>query len=356
MPCPRKILIPCAFAIISINAYASCGSSFCPIYNHWDTHGLNNSGGLNLDVRYSQYTADVLRAGHKKINSVSPSGSDEEIEDKRTRMRLITLDLDYAFVDSPWNIGIMLPVIAHDHTHTFDSSVAGAFEQQSKFSEIGDIRLFAKYQLSNALNFGNTIRLGIKLPTGATNKTLTPEIPEPITDEHHEGEEGHEDAATPEISESGHHEHGVERAIQPGTGSTDLILGYYYFNQAPGKNWGWFISGQIQAAVQIKDDYRPGTKTNFDFGASYALAPQFTGLLQINLQHQRRDSGANANLASGGHSINFSPGLAYSLNDNTRIYGFVQIAAHQYTKADPETGSGQLTAPWSFSLGVNHRF
>jgi len=347
-----KKLLPGVLTIITLNVNASCGSSFCAIYNHWDTQGLNNTTGLSIDARYSQATADKLRAGYKKITPESPSGSDEEIEDKRTVMKLLTLDFDYAFPDSPWNIGIILPLIERNHTHTLDSSVVGPFEQQGKFTELGDIRVIGKYRLSNNLYSGNSLRVGIKLPSGATDKTMTPVAPHA---EHTEGEEEeHEEHAEEEIT--GHHGNELERSTQPGSGSTDLILGYYHFGQTPGNNWGWFVSAQMQKALQTKDDYRPGTQTNLDLGASYSITSQISGLFQINLQHQQRDSGANANLASGGYSINLSPGLSYKLTDATRIYGFVQIAARQYTKTDPETGAGQLTAPWSFSLGVNHSF
>ena len=78
---------------------------------------------------------------------------------------------------------------------------------------------------------------------------------------------------------------------------------------------------------------------------------------QQQAQHRQRDGGANANRASGGHTLNLSPGLGYALTPDSQLYGLIQFALKQYVHADPaEPGSGQLTAPWSFTLGLTHRF
>ena len=86
-------------------------------------------------------------------------------------------------------------------------------------------------------------------------------------------------------------------------------------------------------------------------------AATLTGLLQLNAQYKSRDTGLNANPASGGHSLNFSPGLSYVVAPKTSLYGFVQIALLQYANSDPAVaGSGQLTAPWSFAVGISHSY
>jgi hypothetical protein len=327
-----KLLFAALF--VTANAYASCGTSFCSVNTHWDTQGLVNDDALRVDLRYSYADANTLRSGSSKITPAQPTKSDKEIENLRTINQMLNLDLDYS-VDQKWNVAFDLPLVMRDHTHTFDSSVSGPFVQQAKFTGLGDMRVLGKYKFDSAEHHaGSGMSIGIKLPTGAINKTMTP--PNPA------------DPNTP---------YALERSSQPGTGSTDLLLGTYYHRDTENSPWGWFASGQLQYAVITRDDYRPGNALNLDMGAHYAFAPALTGLLQLNAQFKNRDTGLNANPASGGHSLSFSPGLSYVVAPKTNLYGFVQIALLQYANSDPsDPSSGQLTAPWSFAVGISHSY
>ncbi|GAO36688.1 hypothetical protein SCT_2098 [Sulfuricella sp. T08] len=331
----KRYLLSAAIAMIAANANASCGSAFCSVNTSWDTQGLSSYEGLRVDMRYSYAKADQWRARSSKITPDAPSGSDSEIEDKRTVNQVLNLDADYT-INSRWNIALGVPLVMRDHTHTFDSSVTTPFEQQAKFTELGDIRVIGKYKFDlGNMNSGSGIRFGLKLPTGAINKTMTP--PDP--------------ANNPTVP------YALERSSQPGTGSTDAILGAYYFRNLPGTNWGWFASGQVQTAIATRDNYRPGRELSFDLGAHYAITPALNALLQLNAQHRERDTGGYANVASGGYSWNLSPGLSYAITPQTQLYGFVQAALKQYANTDPaDPASGQLTAPWSLAVGVGHRF
>ena len=324
------------FALLfSANAYASCGSTFCSVNTHWDTQGLVSNDTLRIDLRYSYAKADTLRGGSSKITPELPSGSGEEIENLRTINQMLNLDVDYA-VSPKWNVAVGLPFVMRDHTHTFDSlSPDAPIVQQAKFNELGDVRVLGKYKFGSAEHHaGSGISFGIKLPTGTINETMTP--PDPA------------DPSTP---------YALERSAQPGTGSTDLLLGAYYHRDIEDSPWGWFVSGQFQDAVNTRDEYRPGNTLILDLGAHYPFAPTLTGLLQLNAQYKSRDTGLNANPASGGHSLNFSPGLSYVVAPKTNLYGFMQIALVQYSNTDPNVpGSGQLTAPWSFAVGVSHSY
>lgn len=331
-------LCPVVMVALVANAAASCGSDFCSINTSWDTQGLSSDEGWRVGLRYTYARADKLRAGSSKILPPGPSGSDEEIENKKTVNRILDLDADYT-INSRWNVALGMPIIMRDHVHTFDSSVSGPFEQRASFSEPGDLRVIGRYKFEMGRMFsGSGIRFGLKLPTGVTNKTMNP--PDPTGDP--------ANPATPHL---------LDRASQPGSGSTDAILGGYYFRNVPGGNWGWFVSTQMQSALSTHDNYRPGDAISLDLGAHYEIATALTGLLQLNAKYRERDKGSNANIASGGYSVNLSPGLSYALTPQTQMYGMVQIALIQYANADPAvTGSGQLTAPWSISAGLSHHF
>ena len=330
----KRYLVLLAIATFAKTANASCGSAFCSVNTQWDTQGLSSDEGLRVDLRYSYAKADKLRARSTKINPDAASGSDAEIEDKRTINQLLNIDAVYT-INSLWNIEFGLPVVTRDHTHTFDSSVSGPFTQQANFDALGDIRVVGRYKFDlGSLSSGSGIRFGLKLPTGAINKTMTP--PDP---------------ANPAVS------YPLERSSQPGTGSTDAILGAYYFRNLPSSDWGWFVSAQAQSAIATRDNFKPGGLLGLDLGAHYAITPTLSALLQLNAQHRARDTGINANVASGGYSWNLSPGLSYALTTQTQIYGVVQVALKQYVNTDPaDAASGQLTAPWSVAVGIGHRF
>ncbi len=331
----RSGIIVAALSLLASHpALSSCGSTFCSANTGWDTQGLTSDEGLRIDFRYSYAKANQLRAGRSKIATPAPSGSDEEIENKRTINQALNVDADYA-INSSWNIALGVPLTMRDHTHTFDSSVSAPLTQQAAFTSLGDVRVTGKYKFdTGSMLSGCGIRFGLKLPTGAINQTMTPSNPsEPDT------------------------AYALERAAQPGTGSTDAILGMYYFHNLPGKQWGWFASGQFQSAIATRKQYRPGRELTMDAGAYYEITPTLNGLLQLNAHFRQRDSGINANPASGGHTLSVSPGLSYTLTPKTQLYGLLQIALRQYANADPsDPASGQLTAPWSLALGVSQRF
>lgn len=327
-----KFALP--LALLASTAHASCGSSYCMVNTNWDVQGLSHDSGLQADLRYSYAKADRWMAGSSKRATEAPgSGTDAEIENKRTINQLVNLNLDYA-INRQWGITLGLPFVMRDHTHTFDAA-SGAFEQQAKFSELGDIRLLGKYKFSlGSLDSGAALRFGVKLPNGSTSKTMSPPDPN--------------DPTTP---------YALERSSQPGTGSTDGILGAYYFQNAPGAGWGWFVSGQVQSAMSTKDGYRPGTEFTVDVGAHIEVAQGLNLLLQLNGQHRSRDTGVNANPASGGYAVNLSPGLSYAITQQMQLYGYVQLPIVQYMNTDPtEAGSGQLATRWSATVGITQRF
>lgn len=328
LPAPLAL----ALSLLHGAAQASCGSDFCSVNTYWDMQGLSSAAGLNIDLRYAYARPDRLRAGSQRVAPATASGSDDEIENGRTINRQLDLEADYAISDR-WNVAIDVPLVMRDHLHTFDSSISGPFPQRARFTSLGDVRVLGKYKVDSGNPLaGGGLRFGLKFPTGSTGKTMNP--PDP---------------AAPTVP------YALERSAQPGTGSTDIILGGYRFGSWAASQWGWFASGQLQSAITTRGGYRPGRQVQVDFGWNYALSQQAVGLLQLNLHHRSRDTGGNANPASGGSSLNLSPGVSYAVSPQSRVYGFVQKAIFQRVNTDA-AGAGQLVAPWSVAVGVSHSF
>src|SRR5207248_783939 len=106
----------------------------------------------------------------------------------------------------------------------------------TSLSDPGDVKIIGSYQgWLPTHNLG--VQLGVKLPTGhygtAVNFNTGP------------------NAGTP-----------LDASLQAGTGSTDLIVGAYYY-RAVSQNFDAFVNGQFQSAVKHKldapgNDFRPG--------------------------------------------------------------------------------------------------
>ena len=114
----------------------------------------------------------------------------------------------------------------------------------SKTSDLGDIKVIGRYQgFTPQHNLGVTF--GLKLPSGSHTKTgisIDPANPGAV--------------AT------------IDRGLQPGTGTTDAILGVYYFDSL-NKNWDYFAQATVQTALNSSDGYKPGTGYNVNLGVRY---------------------------------------------------------------------------------------
>jgi hypothetical protein len=105
-----------------------------------------------------------------------------------------------------------LPIVDREHRHIHHHQGEQLLETWD-FTRLGDARLLGRYQRSFA-NSANPlsaagISFGVKLPTG------------PFEVKNDEGQE-------------------AERDLQPGTGTTDLLLGAFYRSDFALSGWSWF--------------------------------------------------------------------------------------------------------------------
>src|SRR5690606_9301412 len=145
----------------------------------------------------------------------------------------------------------------------------------------------------------------------------------------------------------------AERSLQPGTGTTDLIVGYYanslrLLGATPARLFG---HTQVQVALDESDGYRPGTQYSLDLGIAYPAAGSWSGLLQLNVLIRERDRGEAAEPQSSGGSFAWvSPGISYAFGRSLQLYGFVQLPLYQ------RVNGVQLTADYAAAAGVSWRF
>ncbi len=313
---PLALAALCALAL-PLAAHASCGSAFCLTNTAWDVQGLYEGSGTVADLRFEYVDQSRLKRGGKNIDAQSV---DEAEVPLYTLNRNLLLTVDHSF--SPqWGVTVQLPAISRAHQSLVNDPPADQSVAEWKFAKLGDARIVARYQLlenADAAMVGG-LRFGLKLPTGSHTVANA------------EGEP-------------------ADRALQPGSGTTDLIAGAYLHGSFD-LNSGWFAQATFSGPLNSKDGYKPGRVLGIDAGYRSTLPANTIGLVQLNLQHKWRETGANAETEnSGGTFVSISPGLRYALGKDTHLYGFVQVPLSQ------RVNGVQTVEKWSALLGFNQSF
>ena len=303
----------------------SCATCGCTL-NADAAMGYSSTPGWRMSFEYDYIHQDQLRSGTGTVSTV-PGGNELERE---TLNRYYTLGLDYS-PTADWNIDLRLPFVVRTHSTygEFDSGQPLSALSYSRNSSLGDIKLIGSYQgILADHNLG--LQFGVKLPTGRYGTDVKFESG-PL-----QGQP-------------------LDASLQPGTGSTDIIVGAYYY-QPIGENFDFFANAQFQRAVNHKqdqpgNDFRPGDSTTVSFGVRYAANPKWLPQLQMNLLHKSVDQGALADIYdTAGYVAYISPGLTTQMVGNLQVYGFAQFPVYSDLVGD------QLFPRYTFSVGASYAF
>jgi hypothetical protein len=303
-------------------ACASCGCTLSADA----AMGYSASAGWRMSIEYDYLHQDQLRSGTQTLSTV-PDGIELERE---TLNRYITAGLDYS-PSSNWNFNLLVPYVVRTHSTygEFDSTQPLPELSSSRSSSLGDVKLIGSYQgLLPTHNLG--VQLGVKLPTGRYGTAVD--------------FQGGPNAGTP-----------LDASLQPGTGSTDIIVGAYFY-RAISQDFDFFANGQFQSAVrhhmdQPGNDYRPGNATTISFGFRYEAHPQWVPQLQVNLLHKSRDQGALADIQSTAGNVAYvSPGITLRVADKLHVFGFAQIPVYS------NLYGVQLFPRYTVSAGASYAF
>lgn len=279
---------------------AACASCGCTLSAD-AAMGYSALPGWRMSLEYDYINQDELRTGTRSAPGV-PDGSELEHD---TLNRYVTAGLSYT-LNTSWNFTLLVPYVIRDHSTygDFDSSEPLPPLSYSHSSSLGDLKLIGSYQGFLATrNLG--VQLGLKLPTGrygtAVDFSAGPNAGLPL-----------------------------DASLQPGTGSTDVILGAYYY-RAISQNFDAFANGQFQSAVrhhmdQPGNDYRPGNSITVSLGLRYEGNPRWVPQLQVNLLHKSPDQGALADIQNTAGTVAYlSPGITLQAASRLHVFGFVQL-------------------------------
>ena len=185
------------------------------------------------------------------------------------------------------------------------------------------MRVLARYTgFSDAQDWG--LQFGLKLPSG---------------DSH-----GVDFDAGPQQGQA------LDRGLQPGTGSTDLLVGAFKFG-AVNEATDWFAQALLQIPVIADRAFRPGIGANLTAGVRYRGFESVVPQLQFNSRVERRETGSEADTPNSGAAlVYFSPGATFAVTASTSVYVFGQVPVYQRV-----TGL-QLEPKWSLSAGVHAAF
>jgi len=311
-----RIALACT-ALIHSAAALACATGGCSLSSDWDSQGLSSGPGFRFDLRYDYLNQNQVRSGTNTVASWPVNGHEQELN---TTNRFLTVGIDYS--TSPnWGLSLQLPYIdrAHDTNGlAYDGSDAGSSHTQS----LGDIRIIGRYTgLTDGHDLG--LQFGLKLASGSHTEPFS---------------------AGPIAGQP------LDRGLQPGTGTTDAIIGVFTF--APiSQSWDYFAQASAQIPLNSRDDYKPGNALSINVGWRYMNLGRLTPQLQINGRVSGKDSGTNASPDdSGGLTLHLSPGLTYALTPKVKAYGFIQMPIYQ------DLNGYQLAPRYTASLGSRFEF
>ena len=303
-------------------AEASCGSAFCMVNTNWGVQGVWNEPGFRGDLRFEYIDQDQPRTGTRDVGVGEIPHHHDEV---RTINRNLFATIDYGFSEA-LGVSMIIPWVgrAHQHIHNHE----GEPEPESwNFSGLGDIRIVGRYQFAPTSTDPQTTRVGfagltggLKLPTGRT------------TVANGDGEV-------------------AERTLQPGTGTTDALIGAYYREALGAVDASWFLQLNAQLPLDTYRDFRPGNQVLVDIGGRWDATEKLGLLLQMNVLYKARDHGAEAEPEdSGSRTLSLSPGFTYALTPAVQVYAFVQIPVYQHVNGV------QLVADRSYAVGISAQF
>jgi hypothetical protein len=317
-------------------ACASCG---CTLSSDWSQQGLATMGGWSFDLRYDLINQNEWRSGTSKIAPAvaaqmpNNAGEPAEIEEF-TKTQTINLGVDYAS-SAGWGVSLTLPYLRRTHATYGSASEFGLSDgypdgtngYRSSTNAIGDAKLVGRYfDLAEERNWG--VLLGLKLPTGSNTQTGT--------------------------ANDGSGATVIDPGLQPGTRTTDLLIGVYGFANPKG-DWNYFGQAMYQAAIDSAQfqgaSYKPGNSLNINLGARYSGWSAVVPNVQLNARFVERDSGDAADVfATGGTLVYLSPGLIATVSDKVSVYGNLQVPIYQ------KVNGFQLTPRTIVSIGTRFSF
>lgn len=310
---------------------AGCGAATCPL----NTHRYLNSGRLQLGVVREYINQDQIYVGSSEASVGAFRQSGQEHDEVQTINSRDIFRLQYGILDR-LALQVELPFVHREHTHFLIEE--NEFESWN-FTGLGDMvvsgqlaALLPPSEFSPYLSF----TVGVKLATGVTHAV------------NGEGEP-------------------AEVTIQPGSGSTDLLVGADYRQallSVPMLAGDLHVTLPLHIGVSYRLngegtlDWQFGNQLLASIGSEYRFANRATLTFQINGRFQEEADPGRVDPAdvppgnTGGTWIFASPGLRFKLSDAFSAFAITQIPVYQDVNGIQQTSNLNLRLGLAFETGL----
>jgi hypothetical protein len=240
------------------------------------------------------YTQYAFTSQSQNWSNLGPSAAANN-SDKLIQTSWLTYGLQY-FFNQNWGFEVQVPTANRLYS---SANAEGTGINNSQWYTLGDMRLMGYYTgLFKDMNTG--LQLGLKLPTGQWNNNLNV----------------------------------IDRDVQVGTGSTDLLLGYYtHHHFTPGSNFNWFAQSIFDLPMVTQGGYRPGVELDSALGVYvdgiHIRKVQIQPIAQMLVSNRASDSGPNSSPQNTGYQrVLLSPGFQIDIHP-IRIYADAELPVIQ---------------------------
>jgi hypothetical protein len=296
----------------------ACSVCGCSLSSDWAAQGIATQPGFETGVRFEYFDQTNLRRGTRSADTGSLTLPSEEEIQQRTLNRNTWLDLDYVF-NSKWSVSAQLPYYDRFHTTIAEGDTDIS---TSHAHGLGDLRILGRWRKSG-LTHSFSVQFGLKLPTGRFDQNF---------------------ADGPQAGEL------LDRGLQLGTGTTDLLAGVSYFSR-PATEVGCFTQVVLSQPLASRENFLPSASVGFNTGVRWLNTSRFTPQLQLNVRWESREHGAEADVANSGATLAYlSPGITAEIGRDSTASVFVQLPVYQ------NVNGLQLEPRWLLSVGLRRRF
>jgi hypothetical protein len=311
----KKASLTVMAAVLAPGAAWGCACG-CGVFDVGTSSMLPQGPGGMLFAEYDFLDQTLNWSG----TSQAPAANND---DKEIRTDFTTLGLQYMF-DRSWGVQAEVPYDVRYYRGADGTTTWGSF---------GDTRLEGIYTgFSPDMSAGMTF--GLKLPTGNFTR----------------------DGGATGL---------LDRDLELGTGSTDVLLGGFYRHPLTSITPGlyWFAQAQLDLPVLIQNHYRPGVELDTALGLYYqgwSLGKaKVTPVAQVIPSERTKDTGSFASggvndppvgeIDSGYQRVLLSPGIEFDVHP-LKIYADVEFTAFQDSRGN------QLVAPEMFKFIISYMF
>ena len=238
------------------------------------------------------YTEYNFSCQSQNWHNMGPSAA-ENNADRLIQTSWLTYGAQY-FFNNKWGVELQIPTANRLY---YGQSVSGNSPTSTlDWYTLGDMRVMG-YYTGFAPDMSTGLQFGLKLPTGYWG-------------------EGRNAL--------------VDRDTQIGTGSTDILLGFYtHHSFTQDRNWNWFAQSIFDLPVMTQGGYNPGVEVDSAAGVYYnglrSGRVQIQPLGQILVSNRASDTGPAASPQDSGYQrILLSPGIQFDIHP-IRVYADAEL-------------------------------